>query len=590
MLNRCKDENGNWTVERVRLTDLNWSFDDVTFVNSLFSLKGLDENNFEQDDAYLEGTCFIKKLSGNEYATIKSHYPHLEITFEELDSQIIFMSADGKTELYRETIYNGASMKRDPVMSGKIKVTPTRESTAKYHYHYAGWTRLFDPIDTEDPDRSNPPQANALVEILGDRILYPAFENELRSYDVEFYNPSRTGNVHLQTVKAYYGSAATYTLSEPTKLDVVNAGDYKFTGWYPPIDCITGPHKCYAQYTLLDSAWYVIKPEDVYCEILDDKSVRISAYNNTSKAIIRIPETFTIEGKTYNITEIGSSCFQSSSIEYVKLPETVTTICDWAFNNCQKLMTLELPESLLVIGSRAFTQCSLLESIRIPRNVHSIAPQSFCESASLTTIEVEPGNEYYHVTDGCLIETQTKVLLASVPTAVIPDDGTVTTIAEYAFASSMIESVTIPDTITSIGSNAFSSCLNITEVVIPDGCIISSTAFAWCPNLSRVTLPIDLEYIWTYAFHQCPIEHLIIPRRVKEISDHAFADNSSLKTLDFWNIDGTKVDPQAFLNSGHKDGLTINVPWQEGAIAYIPWGANNTTINYKVAPPEIDED
>lgn len=590
MLNRCKDENGNWTVERVRLTDLNWSFDDVTFVNSLFSLKGLDENNFEQDDAYLEGTCFIKKLSGNEYATIKSHYPHLEITFEELDSQIIFMSADGKTELYRETIYNGASMKRDPVMSGKIKVTPTRESTAKYHYHYAGWTRLFDPIDTEDPDRSNPPQANALVEILGDRILYPAFENELRSYDVEFYNPSRTGNVHLQTVKTYYGSAATYTLSEPTKLDVVNAGDYQFTGWYPPIDCITGPHKCYAQYTLLDSAWYIIKPEDVYCEILDDKSVRISAYNNTSKAIIRIPETFTIEGKTYNITEIGSSCFQSSSIEYVKLPETVTTICDWAFNNCQKLMTLELPESLRVIGSRAFTQCSLLESIRIPRNVRSIAPQSFCESASLTTIEVEPGNEYYHVTDGCLIETQTKVLLASVPTAVIPDDGTVTTIAEYAFASSMIESITIPDTITSIGSNAFSSCLNITEVAIPDGCIISSTAFAWCPNLSRVTLPIDLEYIWTYAFHQCPIEHLIIPRRVKEISDHAFADNSSLKTLDFWNIDGTKVDPQAFLNSGHEDGLTINVPWQEGAIAYIPWGANNATINYKVAPPEIDED
>jgi hypothetical protein len=66
--------------------------------------------------------------------------------------------------------------------------------------------------------------------VLGDRILYPAFDSELRSYDVMFYNPSRTGDIPLQTVKTYYGYPAEYTLKEPSKLDVVDSSNYKFTG------------------------------------------------------------------------------------------------------------------------------------------------------------------------------------------------------------------------------------------------------------------------------------------------------------------------------------------------------------------------
>jgi hypothetical protein len=45
------------------------------------------------------------------------------------------MSVDGE-ELYRQVIFNGGNG-YDPVFKGKIP-TPTRTSTDKYHYHYAG--------------------------------------------------------------------------------------------------------------------------------------------------------------------------------------------------------------------------------------------------------------------------------------------------------------------------------------------------------------------------------------------------------------------------------------------------------------------
>ena len=49
--------------------------------------------------------------------------------------------------------------------------------------------------------------------------------------------------------------------------------------------------------------------------------------------------------------------------------------------------------------------------------------------------------------------------------SVIPNDGSVTSIGEYAFYDCRnLASITIPDSVTSIGDDAFSYCFNLTSI------------------------------------------------------------------------------------------------------------------------------
>ena len=81
------------------------------------------------------------------------------------------------------------------------------------------------------------------------------------------------------------------------------------------------------------------------------------------------------------------------------------------------------------------------------------------------SITVEEGNSVYHSAGNCIIETASKTVVAGCKTSAIPNDGSVTSIGDYAFyGCSNLASVTIPDSVTSIGSSAFASCYELTSV------------------------------------------------------------------------------------------------------------------------------
>ena len=55
------------------------------------------------------------------------------------------------------------------------------------------------------------------------------------------------------------------------------------------------------------------------------------------------------------MTIIPEGCLSGcSNLESVKIPEGVTEIKANAFNNCQKLTTVNLPSTLKTIGNKAF--------------------------------------------------------------------------------------------------------------------------------------------------------------------------------------------------------------------------------------------
>lgn len=123
----------------------------------------------------------------------------------------------------------------------------------------------------------------------------------------------------------------------------------------------------------------------------------------------------------------------------------------------------------------------------IPANVTSISSGAFADGhAGRERIEVEDGNTVYHVDGNCLIETASKTLIAGCKNSVIPDDGSVTEIADYAFKECNRHTLTIPLAVTVIGDDAFEHC---------DGTVMRCEA-AECPS--------GWENKWN-NFGNCPV-------------------------------------------------------------------------------------
>ena len=120
-----------------------------------------------------------------------------------------------------------------------------------------------------------------------------------------------------------------------------------------------------------------------------------------------------------------------------------------------EITDLVIPNSVTSIGQYAFVGCSGLTSVTIPNSVTSIGYQAFKGCSSLTSVEIP---------------------------------NSVTKIQEYAFSGcSGLTSVTIPNSVTSICNYAFVGCSSLTSVEIPNSVTkIQEYAFSGCSGLVDV--------------------------------------------------------------------------------------------------------
>jgi len=260
-------------------------------------------------------------------------------------------------------------------------------------------------------------------------------------------------------------------------------------------------------------------------------SIGSSAFDWCSKLTsITIPDS---------VTSIGDYAFREcSSLTSITIPDSVTSIGRGAFSYCSSLTSINvnknnkdyaningvlfnktkttliaypgklsgayiIPDSVTSIGDYAFSYCSSLTSITIPDSVTSIGEYAFYGCSSLTSIT-------------------------------IPDS--VTSIGDYAFRGcSSLTSITIPDSVTSIGEQAFHSCSSLTSITIPDSVTsIVRGAFAYCSSLTSITIPDSVTSIGEYAFGDCSsLTSITIPDSATSIEDSAFEGCSSLSSAYF---------------------------------------------------------
>ena len=161
-----------------------------------------------------------------------------------------------------------------------------------------------------------------------------------------------------------------------------------------------------------------------------------------------------------SVTSIGEYAFgYCSSLISVTIGNGVTIIEYGAFWGCSNLTNITIPDSVISIETGAFAFCDWVESVTIGAGVTSISPDSFFYSW-LTSIEVSDDNQYYSNDSFGVLYNKDKTELIHYPignertTFAIPDSVTSIGVAAFYFKYKL-KIITIPDSVTSIGMLAF---------------------------------------------------------------------------------------------------------------------------------------
>jgi hypothetical protein len=276
-----------------------------------------------------------------------------------------------------------------------------------------------------------------------------------------------------------------------------------------------------------------------------------------------------------SVKSIGKWAFADcSGLTSVTIPNSVTSIGNEAFIRCQGLTSVTIPNSVTSIGNSAFSDCSGLTSVTIPHSVTAIGNYAFSRCHNLTAINVDASNPAYSSIDGVLFNKLQDELIQC-PTGktgnyTIPNS--VTAIGERAFLYCILTSVTIPNSVTALGNNAFSICRGLTSVTIGNSVTtIENYAFADCFNLTSVTnLNPTPQAIYSDVFWEVNINNITLYVPAESVETY--------KAASIWQDFGTitaytplAINTPAITNavclypnpateSFHIDGLTAPTP------------------------------
>ena len=258
-----------------------------------------------------------------------------------------------------------------------------------------------------------------------------------------------------------------------------------------------------------------------------------------------------------SVTSIGNWTFhRCSSLHSVTIPDSVTSIRDWAFLDCKSLQSVTIPDSVTSIGDGAFNGCESLQSVTIPESVIIIKGNPFSNCPA----RVINRSNHFTIFEGNLYTSDRRKLISYLlkgENFIIPNFVTSIGISAFLGCKSL-QSVTIPDSVTSIGNWAFHRCSSLQSITIPDSVTsIGDKAFTRCLSLQSVTIPGSVTSIGDGAFWGCKsLQSVTIPDSVTSIGECAFSSCSSLQSVTIPNS-VTCIGDYAFSDCSSLQSVTI---------------------------------
>ena len=128
----------------------------------------------------------------------------------------------------------------------------------------------------------------------------------------------------------------------------------------------------------------------------------------------------------YGSGEMTSAPWPKENITTTIIEEGITSICEGAFKDCEKMTAVTIPNTVTKLGSSCFDGCEMLASVDLPEGITAIPSSAFAYCWALTGIE-------------------------------IPESVTSIGYKAFAYCREMV-GMQLPEKVTSIGSDAFTGC------------------------------------------------------------------------------------------------------------------------------------
>ena len=362
--------------------------------------------------------------------------------------------------------------------------------------------------------------------------------------------------------------------------DYAFAGCQGFTAVTLPDVVTIGECAFYACTNLMDfrvgeDLTYIGKNAFVHCSILRNVYVKDSQlktiedgafYNCARLSTMDLPETVeTIGSLAFTKTGFKASLdgviyvddwavgTKSLYVQNVTIKDGTTGIADYAFFNCQYIMSVEFPSSLEKIGRGSFLMALNIFIDQFPENLRLIDDYAFygCENAyfgingtldlvlpdslekigrsafymagKLYGLEI-PGSCKYigdYAFYGCQYLGADQVVTQENPETNLPEE----TILKHPFI--------MHEGIEYIGSRAFYGCVGMIEAKIPDSVKeMGIRTFYNCTGLKKVEVGSGVTEIPDYAFYCCEaLEEVTLSDNCAKIGKSAFYNCAALSTL-----------------------------------------------------------
>lgn len=241
------------------------------------------------------------------------------------------------------------------------------------------------------------------------------------------------------------------------------------------------------------------KDNEIIYTTIDGEIIEISSSNLISNIYYK-DKDFGVVTFRDTLTACAAYFRNSSTLESIKLPDSITVLHMFSFSGCTNLKKIKLPNNLEEIGQNAFDSCINLDIDIFPSTIKTVKPYAF---------------QYcYKLTKG-----------------IIPE-GTTDLFAFYKHCTSLKE-ITIPNSVTIIRVESFINCSSLKSITIPASVTsIEASCFKGCTSLEKIAINAPITEIPTACFNNCKsLTSFAVPRTVTTIKNGAFEGCTSLTNL-----------------------------------------------------------
>lgn len=158
---------------------------------------------------------------------------------------------------------------------------------------------------------------------------------------------------------------------------------------------------------------------------------------------------------------IGKGSLSGTGISELRVPNTVTSIGDYAAMRCENLQMIIIPRTVRSIGTRAFAYCPKLTTVEIAASLTSIPEGLFEACGGLMELSLSA------LTDCTDIGPWAIADCAGLHTLVLPESSKAIQAGAF-YGASGVQTLTLPESLNHIGNNAMSAMTGLTTIDATD--------------------------------------------------------------------------------------------------------------------------